>query len=81
MQLPSHLMFVIQSSIGLSLKGHPMGIGRISSEGVSGPMEGSGGAKPGRRLFWTYGYLDLVFPNVLLYFPLSPESVSAMLAH
>ena len=53
MQLPSHLMFAIHSSIGLSLKGHHMGIGRISSVGVSGPVEGSGAAKP-----WAEGSLD-----------------------
>ena len=51
MQLPSHLMFAIHSSIGLSLKGHRMGIGRISSVGVSGPVEGSGAAKPGPEAF------------------------------
>ena len=51
MQLPSHLMFAIHSSIGLSLKGHNMGIGRISFVGVSGPVEGSGAAKPGPEAF------------------------------
>ena len=81
MQLPSHMMCSIHSSIGVSLKGQPMGIGRISSGGVSGPVEGSGAAKPGRRHFLTYGYLDLVFSHVLLYFPLNPESVIAMFAH
>ena len=52
MQLPSHLMFEIFSSVGLSLKGHYMGIGRISSVGVSGPVEGSGAAKPRVEAFW-----------------------------
>ena len=51
MHLPSHLMFAIHSSIGFSLKGHHMGIGRISSVGVSGPVEGSGAAKPGPEAF------------------------------
>ena len=51
MQLPSHLMFAIHSSIGLSLKGQPMGIGRISSGGVSGPVKGLGAAKPGVETF------------------------------
>ena len=45
MQLPSHLMFAIHSSIGLSSKGCHMGMERISSGGASGPLEGSGAAK------------------------------------
>ena len=44
MQLPSHLIFAIHSSIGLSTKGHNMGMGKISSGGASEPMEGSGGS-------------------------------------
>jgi hypothetical protein len=44
-------MFAIHSSICLSLKGYPMGIGRIYSGGVSGPVEGSGVAKPGAEAF------------------------------
>ena len=40
MQLPSHVMFAIQSSIGLTSKGHHMGMGRISSGGASGPVHG-----------------------------------------
>ena len=44
MQLPSHLIFAIHSSIGLSSKGHNMGMGRIFSGGASGPVEGSGGS-------------------------------------
>ena len=55
MQLPSHLKFAIHSSIGLSSKGGHMGMGKISSGGASGPVEGSGSAKPGRRLFLTHG--------------------------
>ena len=47
-----------------------MGIGRISSVGASGPVEGSGAAKPGPEAF-----LALVFPHGFLYFPLNPETV------
>ena len=51
MQLPSHLQFAIHSLIGLSSKGCYMGMGRISSGGASGPVEGSGAAKPGAEAF------------------------------
>ena len=47
MQLPYDLKFAIHSSIGLSSKDCHMGMGRLSSEGASGPVEGSGAAKPG----------------------------------
>ena len=47
MQLPSHLMLEIHSSIGLFSKGFHMGMGRIFSGGAYGPVEGSRAAKPG----------------------------------
>ena len=47
MQLPSYLMFAKHSSIGLSSKGHHMGMGRISSGGACATVEESGAAKPG----------------------------------
>ena len=59
MQLTSHLMFAIHSSIGLSSKGGHIDMGIISSEGASAPVEGSGAPKPGRRLVLTQAKLDL----------------------
>ena len=50
-QLPSHLLLAIHSSIGLSSKGHHMGMGKISSGRASGPVEESGAAKPGAEAF------------------------------
>ena len=51
MQLPIHIMLVIHSSIGLSSNGCHIGKGRISSGGVSWPVERSGAAKPGAKAF------------------------------
>ena len=50
-----------------------MGIGRISSGEAFGPVEGSGAAKPGQRLFLTSGLIELVYPHVFLHFPLNPR--------
>ena len=56
-------------------------MGRIYSAGASGPVEGSGAAKPGAHaILLTHGYFDLVFPYMFLNFPLNPESVIAMFA-
>ena len=68
MQLPSHVMFAIHSTIGLSSKGHHMSMGRIVSGGASGTVEGSGQQHLWRRLLLTHGELDLVFPYVFLFF-------------
>ena len=81
MQLPSHLMFAIHSSIDLSSKGCHMGMRRISSGGASGPVEESGAAKPGGWLLLTNGQLDIVFPHVFLHFPLNLEPLIPIFAH
>ena len=53
MQFPSNLMFAIHPSIGLTSKGCHMGMGKISSGGASGPVQGSEAEKP-----WAEAFLD-----------------------
>ena len=49
-------------------------------EELLGQWRDQGQQNMGRRLFLTHGQLDLVFPHVFLYLPLTPEPVIAMFA-
>ena len=76
-KIPSDLMFVIHSSIGLSWKVCHMGMGRSSP---LGQWRDQRRQNLGRRLLLTLGTLDLVFPHVFLHFQLSAEPVIALFA-
>ena len=49
-------MFAIHLSIGMSLKGRYIGMGRNFSGGASGTVERSGAAKPGAEAFLDSSY-------------------------